>query len=551
MQTFLTKPHDTNREAMEKIFQIRDEDGKFPLNQTDVSFLCIISAFSHADGCYMKWSNILQRMGGSMTEQTLKRHAKYLLHIGVLSRTRENARWRFRVKNPCGGVVQSQKMFRYDQGFSAYSYLGQKDVTKSLEQEKNDPLMDEIFLSKQALNFTNDGGANLPSKEDNFTPPVVRSNQILRQIDPPKAPLVFPNSAAGMTSGSEANGGIPSAVGKTEAGVDPTRGGNDEVSKSGQVPRNDGPLEHEPLARPRRGRGPKRPKNRQEARAEAKALLAKEHIARPTGRPPAPSRCQWATARDVDFSSTNNVSLPQLTKVLVLKYADAFGSEDIVVNMLAMTNPALSSFYGDLKQAFIENTSHDPSYRDLAEYFCWFLDPARCGRLLNITKYGADTAPHVKMLKGKVFIRKFFDEVLSRKKQAEVSLVTVSMGSVIARAKTQAFLSAYEQISSLKDDENELVFCLAKYGFVIVAQYFHDELGMDESACKQHIITLLVRHLKKHSADPEQLQKAKNYVNGIWERTKKNQSLYENCMWAEFEAKAGDLLEVAFEQAGV
>lgn len=555
------KPHESNQGTLERILQIKNEKGK-SLSHTQVTLLSIVSMFSREKGCYMTYETIIKERMGDVTKKTLQSHVKYLKSIGVLQQSRENGCFVLRLKNPENMVVLSLKKFRKEDGVSSYQEEPQESVptetcakTETLEEEtiimndKNrekapaDFDIESIFFAKQSEKFASETPVISTPDHRKFDLPVVKSKKELNKNYSPQTPPCDTGCDANLDLEFQLSQNEQRQDQKTPCdGLKETKTTEDEFTKIWGDDVRESAFPAEPL--PPAPRGTRAgPRNQREARAEAHAKYAAGHLTKPTGRKILPKRIQWQSARDIDLASDATVTIPQLTKHLILAYANTYGDEEIVVNMLPMTLTAMTSFFGELRQSFVVNARHEATNRELAMYLTWFLEPGRQKILFKVSKYTSQAAPHVRMLKGALFVRKFFDEVLTRKVSTAPALSASSTQRELLHYNSEVVIKAFNEMRDAKEDNDEIVVCLYRHGFVLVGQFMKDELAMTESQCKGRIIDAMSKHLRGREDKADAIE----FLRAIEKTTEVKSQVYEDCMWQDYKEKTSGFVDLAVE----
>jgi len=489
--------------------------------------------------------------------------------IGALIKYKMGRKRIFELALPVGDIM-SQKDFRVSKNMAEYSYAQKKPVEptimahvpiKPMEQldqswfheEANPAPKKPLFLSNPATNFASKP-TNFAAEKANFAPILRETTETNteRKTDlPPKSPprtQIFdgfedfdsgvrgslrdpnapPNSRRSIPDGQTAgrlNSGETFLNSKEK-----TDGSDDEFS--------------EPLM-PTTKRKPKGPKNQREKMGEARQLSNAGHIVNPLGRVDNRKKeLNWKLARDIGPDGA--VTTPQLWRHLVKLWDDRFGP-GILENMLSNDKGAMASKFGDLKQQFINTCNHEADNRDLAEYFDWFLEPKRLNGILANAKYQcAKGSVHFNQLSGAVFIKRFYDEVIGRRKLKNPMLEP----AIISKADEVSGLveQMFSEFKAAYDDPHKFTLKMVSNGFAMAAQYLHDEKELSDSECRQRIIHLMAEFIK---SIPDHAKAVKYLRKGLI-TTKEHAPLLrkETCIWFEWEPKTKDLIDVAIQQAG-
>jgi len=287
----------------------------------------------------------------------------------------------------------------------------------------------------------------------------------------------------------------------------------------------------------------KTPKNQRERQSAAKLKLDMGHVANPLGGPDnRPHRCKPSLARNI--SPDGNVTVSQLYRHASKLYERAFGP-GVFEGMMPSDRQAVGSMFGELQQRFIDCCEGmSPSYRDLAEYLDWFMEPQHLGRILSASKYCQDgrAIVHFRQVMGAAYVRRFYDEVLKRRNPPRA-------GSDAAIGERREFWE--EAFRRFRESQgSNWLFCqaLASFGYAVAAQFLAEEYGSDESLCRQKIL-LEMERLLSESKEPEEDCK---YLGLAWKATEEySKYLDEKCILYNWREKASDLLDVACERAGL
>ncbi len=491
----------------------------------------------------------------------------YLEAIGALIKSKMGRKRIYELAMPVGSVM-SQKEFRVSKNMAEYSYA-QKTIAQAVTLARNIPprpmeSIDQswfhetpklpqkpaLFLSNPATNFASNS-TNLAPEKANFAPilrETTETNTEIKKDLPPKIPPrtlktdeVVDFDFDGTGSLRDPNG-TPNSRRPVSSGQTAGRTNSEENFMNSKNNKSEDDELSEPLVNKPKN---KKPKTQQELRGEAIRLSNAGHIVRPLGKiDNRKKELNWKLARD--FGPEGKVTVPQLWRHLVRLWDDRFGA-GILENMLSHDKSAMASKFGDLKQQFLNTCSHDASNRDLAEYFDWFLEPKRLnGILLNAKYQGPKGSVHFNQLNGSVFIKRFYDEVIGRRKLKNPMLESVeSKADEVAGIVEQMFT----EFKDTYDDPYKFTLKMVSNGYAMAAQYLHDEKEFSESECRQRIIQLMVDFIKKV---PEPI-KAVIYLKKGFITTKEHAPLLrkETCIWFDWEEKTKDLVDVAIQQSGV
>jgi hypothetical protein len=131
----------------------------------------------------------------------------------------------------------------------------------------------------------------------------------------------------------------------------------------------------------------------------------------------------------------------------------------------------------------------------------------------------------------------FYDKVLKTR------LAPQSRGP--SRVASEFVMTAFADFKRCAEDDFLTLFEMAKYGFVLYAQFLRDASGLSESQCKQRIISLMERHLR----DPKARSQAET-LGKILEATASHAPLYDDIdVFREWEQAGPQMVEVATAQS--
>jgi len=500
-------------------------------------------------------------------------HLAYLVAIKAISMTKSGKGRTYRLGTAVGPVM-SQKEFRVSKGMSEYSYAQKQSVKQRepvvsesnenidaswfFEEGKKDQKTAEkqpVFLAEAVDKFASEEEIFAPEKA-NFAHILSNTNTEKTKLEqklPPKVPprtsdfAEFENFSPTPSSGTSGSLRDPDDRPNDRPIIaeDGSRRLRDErndltISSNG----SDGEWS-EPLYEKKKI---KRPKTEADRRALAKKLADKGHIVNPNGAVDNHKKeVNWKLARDI--GPDGKVTMPQLWRHLIKLWDKTFGP-GILENMLSTDKSALAMTFENLKQNFIQLCDFEPSNRELAEYFDWFLEPKRLDSILASGKYSDPSNPktslHFRQLAGSVFLTRFYQEViLKRRNEAK------PVGSGLS--KTDMAISVLDQrftlLRTTHEDNWDFMFSMVQTGYALAAQFLHDEKDLTDSECRQRIIHCMAEFLKRSGNKA----KAVKYLTKGIENTEKNKDSLrkETCIWFEWQEKTKDLVEVAIQQSGV
>lgn len=560
MQRFYTVRQE-NQPVFSGLVNLRDETGHAALTAAHVQILEYVGSFTVKNGCWASDRNINDQTIRARSPKTIRRHLEYLLAVGALQVSKNDKGRVYRLGRTAGPIA-SQKRFRVAKGMPEYAYAQRKGQGKEAVVEKIDeawfkeepaPQKQALFLAKPADKFAAES-AKLADEKANFAPILNSSTQTAvtkkEQTLPPKVPprtlqvedlddfLSTPVAAATESSGSLRDPvGQPNSRLTQSDGLDGHREGKEDFQLNSKG---------DEWSQPLPGKKPPR-KTERERIAEAAKRSAAGHIVNPNGTPDNRKKeLNWKLARDI--GPTGAVTVSQLWRHLVKLWDSSFGP-GIIENMLSKDRSAMDSTFGELKQAFIQLCDFEPSNRDLAEYFDWFLEPKRLASILSGGKYANPNDPksmlHFRQLCGSVFVVRFHKDVVSKREGCKKPVGETT--------KADRSISAIEEIFGRfrESCDKDLDFILAAIGngYALAAQFLHEEKNMDESACKQRII----KAMKNFLVEQKDKKKALGYLKRGMANTEMYSSLLrkETCIWFEWKEKTEGLIDIALEQSGV
>lgn len=563
-----------NQPQFQLLVNIVNEQGHPALSAAHVQILEYVGSFPEANGCWASDKGISDQTIKAKSPKTIRVHLAYLVAIKALSVTKTGKGRTYRL-GAVTGPVMSQKQYRVSKGMSEYAYakpakkeskVMSGESTENIdnswfidgEKEEKTAKKQAIFLAEAINNFAAET-ANLAPEEANFAPILNSTNTESTKLEqklPPKVPPRIEIPVEDLddfdpVSGSGVAGSLRDPEDRpnsrpilAEVGECRLR----DEPKSFMISKKNGEDEwSEPLYEKKRV---KRPKTEAERRLEATKQAAKGHIVNPNGTPDNRKKeVNWKLARDI--GDTGAVTIPQLWRHLVKLWDKSFGP-GIIENMLSKDKSALTRTFGELRQTFITLFDFEPSNRDLAEYFDWFLEPKRLDSILNSGKYADPGKPkiemHFRQLGGSVFLTRFYQEVILKRKQAEVK---PTHGVEMSKADAAVLIldQRFSRLRATYDDNWKFLFAMVQTGYALTAQFLYDEKGMTDSECRQRIIQCMAEFIRESSDKPGAVEHLKSGI----ENTKNNAHLLRKdvCVWFEWQEKTKDLIEVAVQQSGV
>lgn len=537
-----------NRVQYESLMNLKDKQGHYALTSSHRKIVEYVGSMPREAGCFACEDTINEQSIRVKTRKTLKRHLKYLAHIGALSVTIMKGRRIFRLESVDGCVV-SQKDYRVKSGMVEYSYANDaQDANEGeiiVEQvENNDVSTSEQPLDKgwfEAPLFFETGAGifaqetePFASETANFAPILCKNKEESNRYLPPKGSLVpsvdamfRPDLLAARADAGE------TARPRSEGPLDPRVQGIIDLKKTKEEDWD------EPLV----GRVGKTPRTQQERQHAARQDHAKGHLVNPLGiTNNRPKKLNAKLARDIAPSGA--VTVPQLYRHLIKRYDAAFG-EGIVAQMLPDDKSAITAWFGNIRQKFIEACKYEPTNRDVADYFDWILHPDQAAKLLSASKYGDSATKgsvHFRQLMGLAHIRKFYDCVIRRRLGADKlpNEPQTTLETQILRDVANDIEERFRDMKAVENDPIMFSLVITMHGLALAAQYLHETKGLDATECRIRIIHDLTEYTKKCNDKA----KAKDTLDRAVGNAKANRGLLDKeCVWYEVEKYTDGLVD--------
>lgn len=583
--------HEDNRQIYRDLRLLRNTKGKVALKAAHLKIVECVASFPKVKGCFMRDEELNNQSIRADSMKTYRLNVKFLLHIGVLVKVIEDGRRVFRIACP-EGTVESQTEFRAARGMREYAYtkkqakaaknqgvLANGGAVIPIENEwdmssfidTNEDLADTengaVFLSKTTENFSvpeavfSAPGANfapvlitdlkLTDKKEKLPPDPLRSSvpevEFVRVFEvrvPESVQAGSLREPIGSANNRRPNDEAPSA---------PRNGEYESFSLSKENKKPEGKDEDDwAELLPKKPRGKiKGPKTQRERRVEALKRMNNGHVANPLGGPNTnPRKLNPKLARDI--GPTGSITVAQLYRHLIKLCDSAFG-EGVLRAQMPTSREGVSAMFDGYRQKFIECCQYELSNRELAEYFEWFLDSKRLQTVLGAAKYSSGKGfIHLKQLEGAVYLRRFYEEVLKKRKQKVSEAKPNATMRETQLNEIEAFIDeAYDAIRSAEQigNENRIALAMVSCGYALAAQYFHDEHGMDASQCRQRIIAVMAGFIKRNEDPKAAVAFLRKGIKNT--ETCKVFLLSETCVWYNWEERTKDLIEVSVQQSGV
>jgi len=290
--------------------------------------------------------------------------------------------------------------------------------------------------------------------------------------------------------------------------------------------------DHDPLIQEQKKKG--KTKTKRDNKIEAIKMISNGHVANPLGVVDnRPKPLNPKLARDVPAENISTV--PQLYRFLLKKYKEIFG-EDIIGQLLPDDKTAIAHRFSELAQKFRDCCGFEPKRSDLAFYFEWFLDAGRIQKMMLSKKYrGQNIFVSWEQLTGSVYIKRFYDEVLSKRNMSDV-FETETTGAKVRKI--------YDTILSYEKNKQTLMIAFVNAGYILSGQFLYDEKNMTEEDSQNYILSLMTEFIST-SSDRD---KAIEFLRRIEDSTKSNMESCKNgCIWYDWEVKCKWMLDKSIE----
>jgi len=270
---------------------------------------------------------------------------------------------------------------------------------------------------------------------------------------------------------------------------------------------------------------------------EAINKIGQGHIANPLGvADNRPRRLCPKLARDVPADQVSSV--PQLYKFLIKAYSEVFGEAGIE-DMMPQDKGAIASQFSLLAQKFVDHCNYEPRKSDLAEYFKWFLDPQRVQAIIRAAdKFKGKKEDHVtwNQMTGALYIKRFYDDVVSKRLDAAPTASQPKVETASSKVKKM-----YDRLSMSEASPSGFMISMVPVGYVISAQYLHDERGMSRDEIRKALLGLMSRFV---SGSPDKAA-AIACLRKMERFTKNNMGACDaRCVWYDWEPLAALVGEV-------
>lgn len=546
-----------NRAAYISLFSLKDHDGHFALTAAHRKIIDYIGSMPGTRGCFAGDTVLNAQSIVAKSPKTLRRHLQYLIAIKAIKKTVEDGRRVLRLLT-LQGTVPSQKTYRTNKGMSEYSYARTKEAEKNTEVIMQTPEVvkeeiidtswfdeptEAVFLSNDEANFA-EKTANLPEKTANFATILYKESLDSLKTLPPKGSLqdsVF--EVLDQSSETCLLATLADEPGSCQAHAEGPPAPQNCMKISKFFEEQSESLD-EPLIIPKK-RGKKRANTQAERKLDASKAHANGHVVNPLGivnnRPR--KLCPKA-ARDIE--PTGSVTVPKLYRHLIKLFDDAFGV-GIIAQMLPDDKTAVTAYFDRIRQKFIDACQYDPSYRDLAEYFSWFLEPSHVAKILAANKYAGQEKGliHFNQMIGLAYIRKFFDANIKKKLQDGFVASTKS-------EKIEAVISevneAFKEMEYTQSDSTKFVLSMFGCGYAMGAEFLYERNGLDADECRARIICDMAEFIRRADGEEKREKKVKSLRRAAQETLLNRKILDDKCVWYDLDRYMNNLVEDALRK---
>jgi hypothetical protein len=535
--------HESNKGILRDILELRDRAGKHVIQPIQADILALIGRFDRDLGNFMGSKAMRDALPGKKVQtRTISEHMKYLRAIGAVSESFEERGGKQqlvrRLRPPEAGPRPTLAEFRTTTGMSQYRYRksdGDPDKYLSFLPERCE--IRTPPTAPEGVDFCHVRVRNSHSVCAKFAP-LIESKDMREKKEKRKTPYSPPESATGAEEDAAsrrmttAPSGRPSCSGQSPSEKEDLLSFLDEEEEK--------PQESEMILKPKKKK--REPKTARERQAKARQMRANGHVANPLGPPKRASR-MLNPKRARTITDTGAVTIPQLWAAYIEIFGEAFGLPDELPLIMPGTRDNVSRFFDDMRDKFLRATGYTPDNRELYEYLKWFHEADRLRGLMSRKKSGDPGYVHPKQVAGMVHLKRFHDQVLSRKKRDAAP--SVSAASTERRRMTDFVRDAYERIRESEGNDLKLAYCIATYGYVIFAEWMHDYKGASPSACKTRIVDLFSRFIAR-SANK---QAARGLLGKAPGATEKNEGLFQSSVWHDWQEACSDIIDLAEQKA--
>jgi hypothetical protein len=552
-----------NRKAYDTLYWMKNSNGERAFSAHHLRILEYVGSFDPKAGCFAS-DHKINATACMTTQKTFSRNLSYLLDVGAVSVSSHPSGRVLRLSRPSEPPVP-QCVYRWGKGITSYAYVGpavaeeddrfMDDYHEEDEEEtmaENRDVMsvgateDDAFflsLSGEKLSLQREKSEEkLSLQVEKLSPYIEKSIDKTTKNNLEDHPLTPLSLALPQDCGHASRAREAAPTGRPcRGGLRPRQG---EVVFNNKKTRSQEGSEQE-SSEPVVGAGPKKgPKNQQERMAEAAKLRDAGHVVNPLGRVDNRGR-RLSPGRARQVGSTGGVTNASLYRYLVDKF-DENGWHGVMEVELPPFRENVAAQFDLLRQKFIDSCGHKPDNRELYEYFEWFLEPTRLRKFLSSARRAGRDYPAWPQMMGTAYAREFYDTCLKQKAAGRTRAGDADVDKI--KGAIKYIRDAFERMRNVEEDDTESAFCIGSYGFVLYAQYLHDEKSLDASGCKKRIIQIMVRFLK----GAESKKPAMEFLRNAAKVTESNHKVNDDCeIWPEWRAVTADVVRTALEESGV
>lgn len=281
----------------------------------------------------------------------------------------------------------------------------------------------------------------------------------------------------------------------------------------------------------------KEPSTLRDRRVAALAMYDDGHVVNPLGKTRTKGH-KLVPSKAKPIGQEGAVTITQLWAAYLTLFESSFGDRTILEGLLEGTRENISRYFDEMRQRFQDSAGYVADNRGLYEYLKWFHEPARISGLI---KYSVNKGfVHPNQVLGKVYIRRFYDQIITHKNQP-----VVSSDNVVKYKHMSDFVrKAFDEIRGVWGTNDEMIYCLVNYGYVIVGEFMHDVHGYGPSESKKSIIETMEAFIRGSSDKAAAI----NYLTKSWTTTERNSAI-ESSIWPDWKSTCKDFVELAKQQA--
>lgn len=520
MSNFRSFVHKDNIDILGKLRELKDEKGNPLLKPSVWAIVEYIARFGRDKGCFVVPETLADQTG--LKAKTIKRNLKYLVAQGIVQKTFITIKGRKRSsrilqvpKKAVESVVGYRKRtgeYKYGDNLSPYFFETKGDNLGKMGGQFGTP---EGTISTPEVKEV----IKEDKKEPTYYPPLPESSQRDDFWDCLKRAERRPADAKR----------VGCADPDTRAGALATQ---DDVSHSERNPERQAEMANE-APEPLRSKKGKKNKTQKERRAEAIQKHNRGHIVNPLGGPNnSARRVLWRRARPIGPQGAVTVS--QLMKHLCETWQDSIGTSP--EDQLPVDKYALQAWFDRLRQNFVDLCGYNPSYRELAEYFTWILEPRRFKNPQQLATL------KVQQIQGKVYVQQFYNTVLLKR---DTDKSATENPHVQKHGQSLELLNkAFKRIEDSLGHNSTTVFAMVRYGYVVFAQFLHERKGISGNQCRKRIIETMAEFLEGY----EQRSDGLKFFEDALKNTKELSYLYDKYfVWDKWQEQCVGLVEEAIK----